>query len=236
MPRLKPEELESRRREIVEAARSCFLRNGFHRTTTDDICRQASITPGGLYHYFRGKEEIITAVIQETTDSAIGPMREVIESPTQPGTAFQQLSQFFMEMWQNPELDSAVRLDIEIWAEALKNDKLNDINKQSWAMQRQLIEDMCKRNASDGLYSMPDVDTRGLSSLLLAILVGFRIGKVLWKEDFDLNAAIVTLFLVHTGRLTITMPEIPGLPGDEGGQIVRPARLGVGAKALARGV
>jgi len=37
VPKLKPEELESRRNEIIDAARACFLRNGFHRTTTDEI-------------------------------------------------------------------------------------------------------------------------------------------------------------------------------------------------------
>ena len=34
MPKLKPEELESRRQEIIVAAGACFLRNGFHQTTT----------------------------------------------------------------------------------------------------------------------------------------------------------------------------------------------------------
>ncbi len=67
MPKLKPEEIENRRREIVVAARACFLRNGFHQTTTDEICHEAAISPGGLYHYFGSKEEIISAVIEDTT-------------------------------------------------------------------------------------------------------------------------------------------------------------------------
>ncbi len=39
MPKLKPEEMESRKRETIEAARRCFLRSGFHQTTTDEIRR-----------------------------------------------------------------------------------------------------------------------------------------------------------------------------------------------------
>ena len=71
MPKLKPEEVEHRRQEIIEAARRCFLRNGFHQTTTDEICHEAAITPGGLYHYFDSKEAIISAVIEDAARSAV---------------------------------------------------------------------------------------------------------------------------------------------------------------------
>ncbi len=211
MPKLKPKELESRRQEIIDAARACFLRSGFHRTTTDDICREASITPGGLYHYFGGKDEIIAAVIQQSTSEVIDRLRTLIDSAGDMRSAFGEVSSFFVDTLHDPSMDSVVRLDIEIWAEALKNEKLYEISKQSWAVRRELMESFVRRGADEGLYSMPDVDARGLSSLLLAILVGMRIGKVLFKEDFDLNGAIAAMFLVHSGRLSVDMPGLNGI-------------------------
>jgi len=210
--RLKPEEVESRRREIIDAAKICFLRSGFHRTTTDEICREASITPGGLYHYFSGKEAIISAVIQQSTDDVVDQLRTMIDTSADSASAFQEIAQFFLQMWRSPGLDDEVRLDIEIWAEALKSDVLNQISGESWAMRRQVLEDMIRRNAADGLFNTTDVDARGFSSLLIATGVGLRIANLLWKDDFDLNGAIASLFLVHSGRLVITMPEIPALP------------------------
>src|SRR3989442_10244909 len=97
VPKLKPEELESRRKEIIDAARTCFLRNGFHRTTTDQICREASITPGGLYHYFGGKAEIIAAVIQETANEMVGRFRGLIDSTVDIRQAFADISALFIE-------------------------------------------------------------------------------------------------------------------------------------------
>src|SRR3990167_742348 len=79
VPKLKPEELESRHREIVDAARRCFLRNGFHQTTTDDICHEASITPGGLYHYFRSKEDVIAAVIKASAEESVQRLAALAE-------------------------------------------------------------------------------------------------------------------------------------------------------------
>jgi len=211
VPKLKPEELESRRNEIIDAARACFLRNGFHRTTTDEICREASITPGGLYHYFGGKDEIIAAVIQETANEVVGRLRALVDSAGDIRQAFAEISSFFIETMQDPNIDNVVRLDIEIWAEGLKNQKLYEISKQSWGMRRELMEHFVKRGAEGGIYSMPDVDARGLSSLLVAQLIGMRIGKVLLKDDFDLNGAIAAMFLIHSGRLTTELPDLNGI-------------------------
>ncbi len=211
MPKLKPEELESRRKEIIDAARACFLRNGFHRTTTDEICREASITPGGLYHYFGGKDEIIAAVIQETANEVVGRLRTLIDSAGDIRQAFAEISSFFIETMHDPNIDNVVRLDLEIWAEGLKNQKLYEISKQSWGMRRELMEHFVKRGAEGGIYSTPDVDARGLSSLLVAQLIGMRIGKVLLKDDFDLNGAIAAMFMIHSGRLTTELPDLNGI-------------------------
>jgi len=211
LPKLKPEELESRRQEIVDAARACFLRSGFHRTTTDEICREAAITPGGLYHYFGGKDEIIAAVIQQSATDVVDRLRAMLEEAGDMQAAFGEVSSFLIETLSDHNIDSAVRLDIEIWAEALKNQKLYEISEKSWAMRRNLMESFVKRGAEAGLYSMPDVDARGLSSLLLAILIGLRVGKVILKDDFDLNGAIAAMFLVHSGRLSLQMAGVNDL-------------------------
>jgi AcrR family transcriptional regulator len=211
LPKLKPEELESRRQEIVNAARTCFLRSGFHRTTTDEICREAAITPGGLYHYFSGKDEIIAAVIQQSASDVVERLHGMLEAAGDMRSAMGEVASFFIETMHDPNIDNVTRLDIEIWAEALKNKKLYQISQEGWALRRRTMEMIVKRAADEGLYSMKDVDVRGLSSLLVAMLVGMRIGKVLWQDDFDLNGAITAMFLVHSGRLTMDMQNLNGI-------------------------
>jgi AcrR family transcriptional regulator len=211
LPKLKPEELESRRQEIVDAARTCFLRSGFHRTTTDEICREASITPGGLYHYFGGKDEIIAAVIQQSATDVVNRLQTMLDEAGDMRSAFGQIASFFIESMQDPSIDNATRLDIEIWAEALKNEKLYQISQEGWATRRRTMEMIVRKNAEEGLYSMKEIDTKGLSSLLVAMLVGMRLGKVLWQDDFDINGAIAAMFLVHSGRLTLEMPNLNGI-------------------------
>src|SRR5450759_106315 len=100
MPKLKPAELEARRTEIIDAARLCFLRSGFHRTTTDEICHEANITPGGLYHYFRSKEELIAAVIDSSAEAAAQRMQDLIDRAPNTEAALVQVSQLFAQTMQ----------------------------------------------------------------------------------------------------------------------------------------
>ena len=53
----------TRQDEILEAARRCFARHGFAKTTLDDIARTVGMKAGSLYHYYDGKEAIFRDVI-----------------------------------------------------------------------------------------------------------------------------------------------------------------------------
>lgn len=56
---------EARRQDIVEAAIRCFVRDGFHGSNMQGICKEAGMSPGTLYHYFRSKDEIISAILDD---------------------------------------------------------------------------------------------------------------------------------------------------------------------------
>jgi AcrR family transcriptional regulator len=65
MPKVTEEHVEARRRQILSAALRSFAKQGFHRTTMQDIFREAELSPGAVYSYFTGKDELIAAIIGE---------------------------------------------------------------------------------------------------------------------------------------------------------------------------
>jgi len=202
MPKLKPEELKARRMEIIEAARACFLRSGFHQTTTDEICHEASITPGGLYHYFSSKDELIAAVVEHSAETATEHMRSLIAGADDTESAFRQVAGFFFDtMQQDKDIDNATRLEIEIWAEALMNDKLATTGQAAWKLRQDWLEALVQRGIDDGVYDAKVVDAGAMSSLLMAIYIGLRVGRLLGGETFDTPGAMRSLFMMHAGRL-----------------------------------
>src|SRR6195256_6727565 len=64
MPRVTTAFKEDRRAEILEAARRCVARSGFHQTSMQDICAAAGMSPGNLYRYFPSKEAIIAGIAE----------------------------------------------------------------------------------------------------------------------------------------------------------------------------
>src|SRR5215204_4621152 len=57
------ERREQTRSELVGAARSVFLRRGFHAASLDEIAAEAGFTKGAVYSNFAGKDELFVEVL-----------------------------------------------------------------------------------------------------------------------------------------------------------------------------
>lgn len=56
-------EKEDIRRDIIEASKSIFKKDGYNKVTMDDIAKAALKGRSSLYHYFKNKHEIFEAMV-----------------------------------------------------------------------------------------------------------------------------------------------------------------------------
>lgn len=78
MPR--PDVSEERRPQIVEAATQVFIRKGYRKTTMPDIAREAGLSVGGVYWYFKSKDEVVLALLEEIFQSDLESMKILLDS------------------------------------------------------------------------------------------------------------------------------------------------------------
>jgi TetR/AcrR family transcriptional regulator, cholesterol catabolism regulator len=82
---------EARRAEILRAAARVFRRRGIAAAGMREIAEQAGLSPGNLYHYFSGKDEILLfcqertlermhAAVQSARGSAAERLRAVLRA------------------------------------------------------------------------------------------------------------------------------------------------------------
>lgn len=61
---------QQQRERILGAARSCFVKHGFHAASMAKISETAGMSPGLIYRYFDSKNAIILAIIEQQLEDA----------------------------------------------------------------------------------------------------------------------------------------------------------------------
>lgn len=116
MPKISDEKQQERRDRILEAAETCFSRSGFHRTTMNDICREAGISAGALYLYFDSKEALIEGIVARDRDEFLASFAAIAGD----GGLFSGLAALMDECIVNRPPHKIV-LFLEIGLEATRN-------------------------------------------------------------------------------------------------------------------
>ena len=67
-----------KRRAILEAATTAFLRNGYLGTSMDEIAALAGVSKQTVYKHFTDKERLFTEIVVSTVDEASDPVYEEV--------------------------------------------------------------------------------------------------------------------------------------------------------------
>lgn len=180
MPKVSEEHVQARKTQILTAAALRFSRKGFHRTTMQDICEEASLSPGAIYRYFSGKGKIITAMAEEKMHrnlAAINTIKSNMNGDMY--KTFEDLAEAFFGRLEKDSKDS-LRLDVELWAEALRDPRVLKFVRNSADTQIGALTDVIKTAQERGTFSK-EVDALAMGQTLASM---FR-GMILLKSMDD---------------------------------------------------
>ncbi len=79
----KRRERRRRRRQIMIAAKRVFSIKGFTKTTMEDIAREAELSPGTLYLYFKNKDELYASLSVEILEHLYNQLKRVYGQESQ---------------------------------------------------------------------------------------------------------------------------------------------------------
>lgn len=95
----------SRKEEIINAARHLFLTKKYDKATMQDVMDRLDIAKGTIYHYFKSKEDLLEAVVEDIVNKNVERMQGLVLT----GNALEKMER----------LVEASRLDQENILEAL---------------------------------------------------------------------------------------------------------------------
>ncbi|OLT25571.1 TetR family transcriptional regulator [Nocardiopsis sp. CNR-923] len=182
MPRVSDAYLAQRRAHILSAAAVCFAREGFHRASMRDVIEEAGLSPGAVYRYFRGKDDIIVAIARDTI-GAVGDVVRASVSDRKPlALLAQDLPAAIEEM---DRADSRTRLAVQAWAEALRAPALGDALREAMHDVLDQVRARVELGQAEGEITAR-VDPAAMSRVLIGVLQGYILQRA-W--DPDLSAA-----------------------------------------------
>lgn len=105
-----PKPNDERRKEIMEAALTVFAQKGFRGATNRDIAQAAGIAPGLIYWYFKSKEALYDAIMDEFSPFSDMPLPLDTMTDIPPAQLLPMLVRVIGTIFAESQLTLVVRL------------------------------------------------------------------------------------------------------------------------------
>jgi AcrR family transcriptional regulator len=197
MRKIDREKHEQKRREILEAAGRCFVRDGFRGASISAICGEAGISPGHLYHYFASKEAIIGAMTETGLAYAASRFGHMMENSNVVAALVDEIDRAKVGRENGNRI-----LVLDMLAEAGRNPVVADVLLEHSKALRRLLGDFLREGQERGqIDSALDVDVA--AALLISVMDGM---KGLTMRDPGLDMAKATSLLQTLVSRFLTPP------------------------------
>ncbi len=197
-----------RRNEILDAARRCFVRSGFHGASMQEICAEAGMSPGNLYRYFASKEALI-AGISERDRAEVAAEFAAADLSQGVFKVIEALAEHHFS--QRP--DEQVLLCTEVMAQARRHPDIAAISQNFDRDVRQWLRTLLEQGVKRGDIAA-DVDLAGVITMLMIIADGVWWRRALQK-DFD-PASVLPIFMDVTRHMLRAKPKVVAQGKEEG--------------------
>jgi AcrR family transcriptional regulator len=183
MPRISAERASAQRERILDAALTCFAREGFHAATMQDIVAESGLSPGAIYGYFKGKTEVVMAIATERHAMERQRMREALAAADL-DTSLVRLIEGFVLGLRDPQEKIWRRLAVQLWAESLSNPKLKREALAGVSQAVEILSPMIRAAQREGRWPR-HLDPQSAARVMVAVLQGISL-QLAWDDSIDI--------------------------------------------------
>lgn len=179
MPKIRPETRVERRQALIDAAWRCAAVRGFRDLTVDDVCAEASASKGAFYGYFKQKQDLLLALLE---DDAAALDRELEQITDDSSSGVERVRRFARVMLARGDDPARVQVRADLWAELLTDDAVRGRLAEATQRRRELVRSWIEEAVESGeLVAIP---ANALASILLALTDGLMLHGALDPGGF----------------------------------------------------
>jgi AcrR family transcriptional regulator len=194
VPRITDERREARREQVLEAARACLQEHGLEAVSMEMIIGRSGLSTGAVYGYFKGKDQIINAVITEGTAEMAEELESVIANPEPPPFPefVEQVLHAVVGFGRHKKGDiDRLLVSLHGWSHAQSDPALKAATRTSYSGLRKLFLDVVRRWQAAGTFD-DAADPKAVAELLTSITLGFVAQRAL-AGSADVSAHVAAL-------------------------------------------
>ncbi|OTG85094.1 TetR/AcrR family transcriptional regulator [Acinetobacter sp. ANC 4648] len=170
----RPKDLE-KRKQILQASKALFLKNGYHGSSMNQIAKEAGVTKLTVYNHFKDKENLFTCAIEETCEESISARPLTLEADCNFQQAFFHACELALNVIYLPEALKLEHLLLELAAEQ------NPLALQFYNASHQRMclvwQDFFQQAIQLGFIRVAEIEKQ--TDLILSLLLGLRHHEVL---------------------------------------------------------
>jgi AcrR family transcriptional regulator len=178
MPKVNEAYKEEARRRILKAAREAFAENGWDQTSMDDIAQKLGASRGGLYLYFRNKEEIFSAITKE--------WQEQLDELLRSSFSNRELVDGADILFETVSFSHYLPINFDFIAQATHNPLLGQLLKTYYEAHVATIADFIEEQRAKGRIR-PEIEARSVAIRIFALFNGLMINVLLGVDKSEMK-------------------------------------------------
>jgi AcrR family transcriptional regulator len=177
LPKVSDAHRAARRRQILDAAARCFIRNGFHATSMQDVFRESGLSAGAVYRYFPSKHAIVRAIAEQTVTDITQAIDAIVDADPPPSIE-EALARVLAVVHGHTGPDGVARIALQVWGESQRDAALGAFVAARYQEIRARFVHLVRRAQGEGAAPSA-LDAERLGAVLFGAVLGYILQRLL---------------------------------------------------------
>jgi AcrR family transcriptional regulator len=165
----------ARRTQILRAARTCIVSQGYERVTVRDVAETAGVSTGTIVHYFGDKDTMLEAALLDKVQDTGIAFRAALSGAQ---TAWERLERLVTaSLPETEEVRDEWRLWLTFWGEVTRNERLRTVSERQHRRWTRFLARIIAEGSASGEFAM--VDPHITATQMAALIDGLAIQTTL---------------------------------------------------------
>ena len=185
---MKQKKQDQRKDQIMEAALSVIVENGYDRSRVDDIVATSNLSKGAIYWYYKSKKEVYLSLVDHWVKKYNAGFIDNLEKYNTASAQLKGLFDYFLDQYHNDP--AAFKILVEFWSLSGRdkdfNEKLQNVYSDFLEYLVRIIQ-----------YGVENGEFRNIDPRITALSILINIEGINWFTLFE-KSGVEAQEYIHT--------------------------------------